>query len=225
MSIIVKPYTFSAGAVIIAAEHNANFNTIYNDYNGGITNSNISGTAAIVDTKLAQIVTFGKVNGTAITGLTNLASGAGVIPIANLPFGASSHQGDVYYDNGTVAFTRLTPGTSGQVLKTNGNSANPSWAGIFSTILDYGSSASASTARQAPDLKVAFGAVAVSGANHVDLSNLPFTSSSSFYILGTFGTATDASEAVVITRTSGSAATIYNNDNQNQTISWFAIGT
>ena len=42
MSIVVKPYTFSAGAIIVAAEHNSNFDTLYNDYNGNITNANVS---------------------------------------------------------------------------------------------------------------------------------------------------------------------------------------
>ena len=68
MSAIVKPNTFTAGATIIASEHNANFDTIYNDYNSNITNANIAAGAAIVDTKLAQITTASKVSTTAITG-------------------------------------------------------------------------------------------------------------------------------------------------------------
>lgn len=53
MSTITKPNTFSNGAVIVASEHNANFDTIYNDYNGSITNANISASAAISATKLS----------------------------------------------------------------------------------------------------------------------------------------------------------------------------
>lgn len=67
MALIVKPNTFSAGATITAATHNENFDTIYNDYNGNITNANISGSAAIADTKLAQITTANKVAAGAIT--------------------------------------------------------------------------------------------------------------------------------------------------------------
>lgn len=52
MSIISKPNTFSTGTSIVAAEHNDNFNTIYNDYNGNITNANISAAAAIAYSKL-----------------------------------------------------------------------------------------------------------------------------------------------------------------------------
>ena len=94
MSLIVIPNIFSAGAVVIASQHNSNFSTIYSDYNGNIDNNNISGSAAIaytklsltgnivnsdisgsaaiVDTKLAQITTACKVSGTSITGLASL---------------------------------------------------------------------------------------------------------------------------------------------------------
>lgn len=76
MATITKPNTFSAGAVIVASEHNSNFDTIYNDYNGNITNVNIAAAAAIADTKLAQITTASKVNATA---LTETSEGAGTV--------------------------------------------------------------------------------------------------------------------------------------------------
>lgn len=50
-----------------------------------IANADISATAAIADTKLAQISTAEKVSAAAITSMTSLPSGAGVIPDANLP--------------------------------------------------------------------------------------------------------------------------------------------
>lgn len=84
MAIVVKQYTFSAGAVIVASEHNANADTLFNDYNGNITNANISASAGIVDTKLAGITTAGKVSGAALTLLPNIPAAAGVIPAANL---------------------------------------------------------------------------------------------------------------------------------------------
>ena len=52
MAIITKPNTFTAGATIIAAEHNSNFDTVYNDYNGNITNANVASGAAIGNAKL-----------------------------------------------------------------------------------------------------------------------------------------------------------------------------
>ena len=47
-----KQNTFSAGQVIVAAQHNSNFDIIYADYNGNITNANIAVNAAIVYSKL-----------------------------------------------------------------------------------------------------------------------------------------------------------------------------
>jgi len=73
MSLVSKPYTFSSGATIIAAEHNANFDTLYNDYNGNISNVNVANNAAIHESKLdlstiAQDIDFtGTVSFTAAT--------------------------------------------------------------------------------------------------------------------------------------------------------------
>lgn len=50
----------------------------------GIVNNHVAAGAAIVDTKLATISTAGKVDGAALTGFTNIPSGAGNIPLANL---------------------------------------------------------------------------------------------------------------------------------------------
>lgn len=110
MSTIAKPYTFSAGATIVAAEHNSNFDTIYSEFNGSISNTNIASNAAIADTKLAQLTSAGKVSATAITG-------------------GSDAQGDILYHNGT-SYVRLGVGTDGQGLTTQGASANPTWAGM-----------------------------------------------------------------------------------------------
>jgi len=90
MSLIVIPNIFTVGAVIVASQHNINFSTIYSDYNGNITDVNISASASISDTKLGQITTAGKVSGAAITSLTSIPSGAGVIPVANLGTGTAN---------------------------------------------------------------------------------------------------------------------------------------
>lgn len=65
----------------------ANFNAIGlgQDTALRITNAKVAADAAIVDTKLAQIATAGKVNGTAITLLANIPGGAGTIPLATIP--------------------------------------------------------------------------------------------------------------------------------------------
>ena len=85
MSTITKPNTLVTGATITAAEHNDNYDTIYNDYNGNITNVNLSATAGIVDTKLAQITTASKVHGSSLTGLASInTSTAGRVPTASI---------------------------------------------------------------------------------------------------------------------------------------------
>lgn len=147
MSLISKPYTFSNGAVIYAAEHNSNFDTIITDYNGGITGDNISASAAIAytklalsgsivnsdintsaaiaDTKLAQITTASKVSGTAITGLASTPSGAGALPIANGGTGQITAQ---------AALDALLPsqsGKSGYSLVSDGT--NGAWS-LLSTV-------------------------------------------------------------------------------------------
>ena len=54
MGTISKSFTFSTGATITAAEHNTNFDTLYNLVNGQIDNDNIKASAAIANSKLAN---------------------------------------------------------------------------------------------------------------------------------------------------------------------------
>jgi hypothetical protein len=91
MAQIVIPNSFSAGATIVASEHNDNFDAIKNEFNGNIDNSNIKSNAAIVDTKLAQITTASKVSGTALTGLASINTAtAGIIPITSMDTGTTA---------------------------------------------------------------------------------------------------------------------------------------
>jgi len=73
MSLISIPNTFSAGAVIVASQHNSNFSTIYSDYNGNITDANISNSAqiqygkllltgSILDADLAGSISYSKLS-------------------------------------------------------------------------------------------------------------------------------------------------------------------
>ena len=66
MGLVSKPNTFSAGEVIIASEHNDNFDTLYTLVNGNLSTSNLSSGAGILDTQLAQIATASKVALTAL---------------------------------------------------------------------------------------------------------------------------------------------------------------
>lgn len=84
MPTISKPFTFSAGAVIIASQHNSDFDTVYNLVNGTLDGTNLASNAAIADTQLNAITTAGKVSGAAMTSLSSIPSGAGSVPMVNL---------------------------------------------------------------------------------------------------------------------------------------------
>ena len=89
--------TYTSGSTIASANVTANEDAILNYLQAGvdtyaagsISNAAINASASIADSKLAQITTASKVHGTSITGLASLPSGAGEIPAANLPAGAS----------------------------------------------------------------------------------------------------------------------------------------
>ena len=82
---LISRTTYVAGQAILAATQNTNEDAIVNLVNGNLDNANINASAGIVDTKLAQIATAGKVSGAALTSLADIPAGAGVIPAANLP--------------------------------------------------------------------------------------------------------------------------------------------
>ena len=84
MGIITKPNSTTNGTTADGSAVSSNFDTIYSEFNGNVDNANIKPSAGIVDSKLAQISTASKVNATAITNLSGLPSGSGVIPDVNL---------------------------------------------------------------------------------------------------------------------------------------------
>ncbi len=121
MSLIAIPNIFTNGATIIASQHNSNFSVIYSDYDGNIDDTNISASANISDTKLAQIVTAGKVSGAALTSLSSIPSGAGVLPAANGGFPS----GGIIFWSGTIATI-----PSGWYL-CNGSNSTPDLRNLF----------------------------------------------------------------------------------------------
>ena len=154
MASITKPATFSAGATIIASEHNDNFDTIYNDHNTNITNVNISASAAIVDTKLAQLTTASKVNLSAL-----------VI--------SSQTAGDIIYASSATALTRLAAGSSGQVLQSAGTAA-PAWASagkVLQVVNVIDATSSSTTLRYVIDNNAPVGTF--SGAEFMSLAFTP----------------------------------------------------
>jgi hypothetical protein len=86
MATLSKGYTFGATEQVT----NTKLHSLVDD--GTVTeivNADIDATAAIIDTKLAQIYTAGKVSGHSFTLLSSIPSGAGYIPPVNLGSGAS----------------------------------------------------------------------------------------------------------------------------------------
>lgn len=127
MSIISIPFIFSAGAVIVASQHNSCFSTIYSDYSGNIDNTNIVTNAGIIASKL-DLTSPGAIGSTAAnTGKFTTLQATGATTLSSTLNLGSTHQGDVLYDNGT-SIVRLTPGTNLQFLQTQGTNANPQWA-------------------------------------------------------------------------------------------------
>lgn len=109
MSIVVKPYTFSAGATIIAAEHNSNFDTLYSDYNGNITNANLSASAAIALSKISFTTAL-----TMSGAITNWAKGADVASAAGTI--TLGNDGNYFDITGTAAITGITAKAAGTVV-------------------------------------------------------------------------------------------------------------
>lgn len=67
MSIVNKPYTFSPNTTAASSQVNANFDTLYNDYNGGISAANLA-TDAVTTAKIADSnVTTAKIADGAVT--------------------------------------------------------------------------------------------------------------------------------------------------------------
>lgn len=136
MALISKTYTFSAGAVIVAAEHNTNFDQLFNLVNGALDNTNLASNAAIFDTQLGQITTAGKVSGAALTSLSSIPSGAGIIPSANLP-GTSNYRSQMYVMQASTTTITVAPGSldvGGTVINKTANttltiSTAGDWAG------------------------------------------------------------------------------------------------
>jgi hypothetical protein len=81
MATVTKGYTFGATEEVTAAKLHS---LVDSASVTAITNADLDAGAAIVDTQLATINTAGKVDGGALTGLANVPSGAGYLPVANL---------------------------------------------------------------------------------------------------------------------------------------------
>lgn len=149
MATISRIKTWNTGDVLTASDLNAEINNILNDYNGGITNANISGSAAIAYSKLAlsnSIVnadinasaaiaysklniadgdlTPAKISGTAVTlaGAETLTNKTLTKPTINASIGAYSTASDgatISFDCGAANLHTVTLGGNRTLALTN----------------------------------------------------------------------------------------------------------
>lgn len=227
MSLVVIPFTYTVGSVIIASQLNSCNSIIYSDYNGNITDANISASAEISDSKLSQITTASKVSGAALITLNLVPSGAGALPSKNGGTGADLSAaliGADPYFSATGVMSALAAGTSGQVKVSKGGAA-PIWANALSSVSDYGTSASSSTARQATAIKIAYGLFSFAANGTQAITNLPFSSSTSYTVTIGMGYALSTTENIRVNNDSGTQFTLANDINRACTVAWHAIGT
>lgn len=148
------------------------------------------------------------------------------MPAVNGGTGLSSFsKGQILLANGTTAIIGFGGGTTGTFLQGQGNNTLPAYSDIFSSIKDYGTSASSSTTRKATAIKMAYGQFVFSANGSQAITNLSFTSSSTYAVsIGEgYGVATDENIRVVLD--SGAQFTLSNDINRACTVAWVAIGT
>ncbi|MDP3723282.1 MAG: hypothetical protein Q8R91_07290, partial [Candidatus Omnitrophota bacterium] len=78
------------------------------DTEGDVVANGLDLTVLLPDSELATISTAGKVDGAALTGFASIPSGAGVIPAANTPLGATIETGEIA--DGTIATADVADG-------------------------------------------------------------------------------------------------------------------
>jgi len=195
MATITKPNTLVTGATITAAEHNDNYDTIYNDYNGNITNVNLSATAGIVDTKLNQITTAAKVHGSSLVGLASInTSTAGIIP-------------SVSVETGT---------TAGKIVAMGAGNKLPAVDGSLLTYL---------VRAQGASYKLDSGSIGSFAATSTRNANFSFTYSAAPVVITTYESTTTAGTgtiSVMVRATTG--CLLANNTTGEVTGHWIAIG-
>ena len=109
ISTISRVTTWSDNQVLTAAALNGEFNNIVNDYNGSITNANISASAAIATSKINATFPSGAILGT--TDTQTLTNKTLTTPVLSKPTIDASIQGTASYTpsaSGTATLTLAT---------------------------------------------------------------------------------------------------------------------
>lgn len=207
------------GGVIYAGQWNANIAAIENCLNNqtldGITNIAVGGigtiniaNSSVTDAKLFGITTAGKVNGSSIVGIGNVPPGAGTLPEINVAKLDSSGNG---VDGGAlISGLANISSNAGTVPITN----------LPLTSFNYGSSTSAYTT--ATNVKVVFGNITGLSTSGQTITNLPFSSVSTYSMTGSCINAVACSGIFTADCTSGSSCTVYGS--ATESYSWMAVG-
>ena len=146
MGVVVLPTTFVDGVIPTAAQFNGDFQALANEFNGNITNANISASAAIATSKIATTFPSGTVVGTTDTQtLTNkritkrvgtVADAATITPTAD---DSDMYTVTALAQAATIAAPSGTP-TSGQTLLLrfldNGTARALTWNAIYRASTD-----------------------------------------------------------------------------------------
>lgn len=244
MALISKDFTFSTGATIVAAQFNTNFDTLFNSINGNLNNANIIANANIADTKLAQITTPSKVDGTALTGLDGIPSAAGRIPKENFDTAGGfdvlildelsasaavgANQCSLYAKNdGTqTELYYKGEGFAGDEVKITDSGT---MAVGVNAALDYSTSTTPQVLSNISNLKVCWGTVAiVAETGTATITQLPFSSSSSYTIQLSFDypiRSSGPSGVISAEVVDASSFTIRNGTDFADSVFWLAIGT
>lgn len=106
-ALVSKNYTFTTGNTIVAAEHNSNFDVLFNLVNGNLENANIASGAAIANSKLAAPKSYFTValtrDGQFTTGVDNLCTFQ--MPFAATLVEASACARDIDRADGTEVYS------------------------------------------------------------------------------------------------------------------------
>lgn len=91
----------------------------------------------LADTNNSKNDVYALVDNATVTNIVNAdISATAAIADSKISALSGASQGDILYHNGT-SYTNLAAGTDGQFLKTQGSSANPTWANVTSVFKHY----------------------------------------------------------------------------------------
>jgi len=157
MATLTKGRTFVSGEVVTPTK----LNTLVDSATiSGITDADISASAAIADTKLAPIATAGKVSGSAITsgtigGSTNVST-TGTIAATSFTGSGSSLTGIVGIPSGAILPFAMNSAPSGWLAANGTAVSRTTYAALFAAISTTYGVGDGSTTFTLPDLRASF---------------------------------------------------------------------